>query len=184
MEHRKDLYADDGLHLSPHGCDALTKQLRILVPAFSPLFQAGEAPARAAVGSERGGVTVGKLARGRPIAESDVVINRTSHLGNPFLMGPDGRQESLREAVCEAFAELIEAERASGGQPVDVDAIASRHGVAHFNRGLASAAGARAHALDQLRARVRTGEQLRLLCHCAPRRCHGDAIAAALLSGR
>ena len=37
----------------------------------------------------------------------DVRVDRQSALGNPFPMGQDGHDESYRDAVCEACAELM-----------------------------------------------------------------------------
>jgi len=35
-------------------------------------------------------------------------------------------------------------------------------------------------AVVKLAARVKAGEKLALECYCAPRKCHGDTIAAAI----
>ena len=36
--------------------------------------------------------------------------------------------------------------------------------------------------LDELERRLRGGERLRLMCHCAPNRCHAEAIARLLIA--
>ena len=60
---------------------------------------------------------------------------------------------------------------------VDVEAIAARRGLGVDSRFKAVDAAAVRAELERLAARVCAGERLRLLCWCAPKRCHADAIA-------
>ena len=129
-------------------------------------------------------VTVGNLSGGKkgsgptPAGFTDIRIDRQSALGNPFPMGADGHDESFRDAVCEACVELLE-----DPARADVESIAMRHGLRVDSRfGSASGAGAAAErAMRELEARLRAGENLRLLCWCAPKRCHGNGIAEVLV---
>ena len=83
--------------------------------------------------------------------------------------------ESKRNAVCTAFADLLSSASA------EVPAIAAAHGLQYDSRfATADAAHKRTSALQALAARVRGGESLRLLCHCAPKRCHAESIAARI----
>jgi hypothetical protein len=67
------------------------------------------------------------------------------------------------------------------GSQVNVYAIAQQHGLEvdwHFQ----DLDGAKVKAeLEQLAHRVATGEQLRLMCWCHPKRCHTWAIADAVM---
>ena len=59
-----------------------------------------------------------------PAGFNDVGIDRRTPLGNPFLMGAGGRDESLRDEACEACAEWLEdPERASA------ESIGARRGL-------------------------------------------------------
>ena len=140
------------------------------------------AAAPAAAPAQRGAIIVGSL-RGdgkflpSPAGFDDVGVDRRTPLGNPFLMGADGRDERLRDEACEACAEWLEdPERASA------ESIGARRGLRVDPRfGATSGAGAAAaRAMQQLEARLRSGENLRLMCWCAPKRCHGDGIAEML----
>ena len=103
-----------------------------------------------------------------------VCVDRSTVLGNPFKMGSDGHDDSLRDAVCDAYADLLAAP--SGADPT---AIGNLHGVAVDPRFADAAKSERARtiALCQLKSRLLRGESLRLLCWCAPRRCHAETIA-------
>jgi hypothetical protein len=61
----------------------------------------------------------------------------------------------------------------------DVLAIAARHGVLLDDRfaEVHGCGSARSRALSELHRRLCRGESLRLLCWCAPRRCHAEEIA-------
>ena len=126
-----------------------------------------------------GNLTGGRLGSGPPPPGFvDVRIDRQSALGNPFRMGVDGRDERLRNAVCDACAEAFEDPRQEG-----VRAIAAMRGLAVDARfGGDFARRSRHEALNALEGRLRAGEALRLMCWCAPKRCHGEAIAQMLVS--
>ena len=101
---------------------------------------------------------------------AEVLIDRTTPLGNPFKMST----ECLRDAVCDAYVEYI-----ADPAQADVREIALRRGLV-VDRRFENAGAAAARAMEQLADRARAGEKLNLRCWCAPRRCHGDAIAEAL----
>ena len=108
--------------------------------------------------------------------EGDVRVDRTSGsvLGNPFRM--HATPAAHRVAVCEAAAELIRGVRAFA--PTAVADVAAE-------RCLECAEGldepglqeARREAVESLAIRLAAGHDLRLLCWCAPARCHADDIA-------
>ena len=60
---------------------------------------------------------------------------------------------------------------------LDVEAIAARRGLGVDSRFKAVDAVEVRAEMERLAARVGAGERLRLLCWCAPKRCHADAIA-------
>ena len=64
---------------------------------------------------------------------------------------------------------------------VDVEAIAARCGLDVDSRFKAVDAAVVRAEMGRLAARVGAGERLRLLCWCAPKRCHADAIADRIL---
>jgi hypothetical protein len=88
----------------------------------------------------------------------------------------DGHDESLRDAVCIAYDEILDDPLAA-----DVSAIAARHGL-HVDHRFAMAHARTEHEaeLQRLEGRLRAGESLRLMCWCAPKRCHAAGIARCL----
>eukprot|EP00662_Eupelagonemidae_sp_cell21_P052581 gene52581-58290_t len=128
----------------------------------------------------------------------DVRCDRTSLLGNPFRM--QGRRTGASEkASCDAYAEYLDAVAVAcdGDRDVPITAlcrgVAARHGLAPWRdpssaryecpflasatpprivHGVAAGTAAVAAELRRLRATVRAGRSLRLLCHCWPERCH------------
>lgn len=114
-----------------------------------------------------------------PPGVTEVRVDRQTPFGNAFPMGPGGRDERFRDAVCEACEDLLSAPLAA-----DVDVIARKHGVDVDPRFRdRSAQMALAIALDALEAHVRglrAGESLRLMCWCHPKRCHADSIIKVL----
>jgi len=72
----------------------------------------------------------------------DVLIDRRTALGNPFVMGRDGD----RDTVCEKYKVWLWAEIRAGR--ITLEELAALKG-------------------------------LKLGCHCAPLRCHGDILSAA-----
>ena len=105
-------------------------------------------------------------------AHGDIDIRRRGVqmgvFGNPFEM----RGEGERGAVVDAYAEMLvgAASATSIGRRMRLPAVNACSARIPLQR--------RLQALSRLAERVRAGEHLRLRCVCAPRRCHGDAIAA------
>ncbi len=76
-----------------------------------------------------------------------VYVGRGSPLGNPFRM----TSEADRDAACECYANWLRKQYTLPGSP-------------------------QRKALDALAARHQAGEDLRLECFCAPKRCHADFV--------
>lgn len=138
-----------------------------------------------------------------PHAELEVLGNRQTLLGNPFHMQKD---EGLRDNVCDAFASYLDfllayEGRAHAGETV-LDlwslavAIAPGFGLdpsRHFSFDWRDDFGrhrltAFCTMLGELRSLVNArglgasnSGCLRLLCHCAPKRCHLEEIAGVLM---
>ena len=149
----------------------------------TPQAAAPAAAGRAAVANAVGVVTVGNLSGGKkgsgpaPPGFVDVRVDRQTALGNPFPMGEDGHDESYRDAVCEACEVLVDDPLGA-----DLQQIASRFGLRVDSRFRnASALSALDEALRGLEDGLRAGENLRLLCCCVPKRCHGHGIAKRLV---
>ena len=127
-------------------------------------------------------ICVGNLAKGAlgsaPLAGfADVRIDRSTVFGNAFQMGPKGRDESLRESVCNACEQRMKAPREA-----NLLAIAHRHNISHIYEGarVATSGDTLDAAMEALCERLRSGESLRLLCWCSPLRCHGHDLATIL----
>ena len=107
----------------------------------------------------------------RQRSPGDVDIQRGSPFGNPLVM----RGERERDAVVDGYREILE-ERATASEaagrrcpPLAVDESARE--VTRERR---------EDAFAGVLKRMLAGEQIRLVCACAPKRCHGDIIAARL----
>ena len=113
---------------------------------------------------------------GAPLGWAPEDCRRPGVHGNPFEM--DGREE-LRDPVCAAHREALET--ALGGAEPDLWAIAARHGCPVPRRGWDGAAAAR--RVRELWTMLRSpgARPLGLICACAPRRCHCEAIRDVLL---
>jgi hypothetical protein len=102
-------------------------------------------------------------------------VDRTTACGNPFLIAPNNERE--RNAACRAYAELIHGDPESP----DVRKLATEYGLrVDLKFATPEAKQARDNALRQLERDVLTlhrGTSIRLMCHCAPKRCHAHAIA-------
>lgn len=131
----------------------------------------------------------------KAVAHVEVLCNRTTMLGNPFMLGPLGKTESLRGNCIDAYRVYLQA--IIENDPLDlsvIESIACNYGLdgdkcispewaALFSsRGGAPAVRA---ALAELRSLVAAqharGGVVRLLCHCAPLPCHCGAIAQEVL---
>ena len=116
-------------------------------------------------------------------AYTPVRVDRTvgSMLGNPYVLrwGAQGEQ---RDAVCNAYEDLFCESIAFGIDGVlpaaRVAEIGARYGYTDAPRPWNS--GAAARAFYRLRERVRGGERIALMCHCAPRRCHAESLASRM----
>lgn len=85
-----------------------------------------------------------------PSGYTSVYIGRPSMFGNPYAM----RSESERDEVIAKHRVWLNEMRKAENP--------------HWT------------AVVKLAARVKAGEKLALECYCAPRKCHGDTIAAAI----
>ena len=114
----------------------------------------------------------------RPEGAIDRRVDRKTACGNPFLIAPNNDRE--RNAACKAYAELIHGDTESP----NVRKLATAYGLRvdpRFDR--PEATRARDNALRQLERDVLTlhqGASIRLMCHCAPKRCHAHAIASEI----
>ena len=105
--------------------------------------------------------------------EYDVRIDRASGspLGNPFLLAG----ETTRELVCDLCDEVM-----ASADPSLVTALARAHAI-HVAPGFGpDAHAARVSTITALAERVALGCDIRLMCHCYPRRCHGFGVAALI----
>jgi len=125
-------------------------------------------------------VVVDKMKGKRRSGYTAVPCDRKTCLGNPFPMGTDGHDERYRDAVCDAYARLLQ-QLLSQPQAVDVHRIAAEFGLRVDSRFLSFDAPRVLAELQSLAHRVAEGEHLQLLCWCRPKRCHAESIAAALL---
>ena len=124
-----------------------------------------------------GTFSIGNLASADPAPEGvvDVPVDRTSALGNPYLMGPmcgaaTHEDAAMREAVCDAYDDLLRS-----GAEADIAAIGAKHGCVDIAEGFDGAA--REAALHALSSRAAAGESMRLMCWCWPKRCHSMSVA-------
>ena len=118
--------------------------------------------------------TEGRTGR-RPEGAEDRRVDRGTPLGNPFPI--DMTDDSAREAACEAYTTLVQGDPES----LNVQEIAVTLGL-RVDRRYTSRGAVRAmhRALRQLEHDVtalRPGKSIRLMCHCAPKRCHAHVIA-------
>ena len=106
-----------------------------------------------------------------------VRVDRASVLGNPFVM----RVEGDRDVVCRAYERLLVATL----DPT-ADVPQNSQSVWRIGRGAGHTGVIRGWDWDGARAeignlrRLSQAHCLRLDCHCFPRRCHGDSLAALL----
>ena len=141
--------------------------------------------------AEKGSISVETTVNGAGAPSATVVLaDRTTNLGNPFVMGrgrPGGRrsrrseEEARRGAVCWAFEELVKtpteslnektlkellvslAERSVAGLELTPPKVDSRVDLSRLRS---------CHAeLEALAVRVAGGEHVSLRCHCRGRQC-------------
>ena len=121
----------------------------------------------------------------RPWGADDRRVDRGTPFGNPFPIQEDDLHE--RNQACDAFEEILRGDP----QHTDVQAIANKYGL-RVDRHHATPSAVRElhnaiHRLAKDVAALPAGRSIRLMCHCAPRRCHAHSIARAvhdLLHGR
>lgn len=124
-----------------------------------------------------GQVSVANLRHKSPSKIGDVYADRSSPIGNPFVMGPGGKDERYRHAACDAFKKLLE-------DPInaDVKKIANDYGVPFDHRhDLPGSAALRVKEINRLADTVRRGGPVRLFCWCDPERCHAHDIGRLIL---
>jgi hypothetical protein len=95
---------------------------------------------------------------GRPVAPPEgtvrAAVYRSTPLGNPFKM--DGYSQAERDRVCDAYEQWLPPKLLQDGAEL-----------AQFQQLLAIARNPEVQTLE-------------LICHCAPKRCHGDTIKRLL----
>jgi len=95
---------------------------------------------------------------GRSVAPPEgtvrAAINRSTSLGNPFVMADYSQAE--RDRVCDAYEQWLPPKLLQDGAEL-----------AQFQQLLAIARNPEVQTLE-------------LICHCAPKRCHGDTIKRLL----
>lgn len=99
-------------------------------------------------------IKVMNLRTTKPTELWDVVVDRTSMLGNPFPMDC-GKGEDMRNLVCEEYKYWL-------------DKQITEHNPAILAR------------LEILLKIYNTHHRLRLFCWCAPKRCHADYLRTIL----
>lgn len=92
-------------------------------------------------------VTIHNLKTMKPTQPYDIIVDRTSVLGNPFRMS----SESERQAVCEKYK-------------------------TYFYQRLKNSSPAFRNALRELYKIHKEFGQLRLFCWCYPKQCHAETI--------
>jgi hypothetical protein len=118
--------------------------------------------------------TEGRTGR-RPEGAEDRRVDRGTPLGNPFPI--DMTDDGARETACEAYATLVQ------GDPerLNVQEIAVQLGLCvdrrYTSRGAVRAMHRALRQLEHDVTALRPGKSIRLMCHCAPKRCHAHVIA-------
>jgi hypothetical protein len=137
----------------------------------------GEPPAERSARHAVGRVLVAHLRQ--RARDEDVRVDRTSGspMGNPFPVGFTAG--ASREAVCAACEAVLRAdepgalEREASARQWPLPAGATEWESAVARRG-------RAEWLEACAGRVLAGRDVRLMCHCYPRRCHAEGLAALI----
>ena len=123
------------------------------------------------VGNLRAECTEGR----RPEGAEDRRVDRGTPLGNPFPI--DTTDDGARESACAAYAALIQGDPGS----LNVQEIAAPRGLRvdrrYTSRGAIRAMHHALRQLEQIVTALRPGKSIRLMCHCAPKRCHAHVLA-------
>lgn len=98
-------------------------------------------------------ITIKNLRKEQPFYEFQVRVDRTSPLGNPFVM----HEESERDQVCDQYEK-------------------------YFNEQIKDKNSAFVQELRRLYKILKKHNKLQLYCWCAPKRCHAETIKKFLLS--
>jgi hypothetical protein len=118
--------------------------------------------------------TKGRTGR-RPEGAEDRRVDRGTPLGNPFPI--DMTDDGARETACEAYAALIQGDPES----LNVQEIAASLGLLvdrrYTSRGAVRAMHRALRQLEHDVTALRPGTSIRLMCHCAPKRCHAHVLA-------
>ena len=126
-----------------------------------------------------GTITVGSYVTDSPLSH-DIDVSRNSSLGNPFSMGPSDDCEYLRQATCSACDEYMD-------DVLDANLL---HIASRFNdEGLSrdsmcmqfDSSSSRLDSDKSVRSiaqSVLSGNNVRLMCYCAPSICHASSVAS------
>lgn len=98
-------------------------------------------------------ISIHNLRKEKPIRVNDVKVDRSSVLGNPFLLS----SELQRDQVCDKYANWLSEQVKNKTNAY--------------------------YELVRLKAMLQVHGELRLFCWCVPKRCHAETIREALLSG-
>jgi len=103
--------------------------------------------------------------------------DRASALGNPFEM----KSERDRDAVCDAFSDYLDTVLRTKAPPSYVaKAIAAKYELQIAKAWRSPSYEQVRDAIAALRAKVQQGKAVRLLCWCAPKRCHCETVRDAI----
>ena len=120
-------------------------------------------------------ITIVNQRHGKPA--DGIPGDRHSVLGNPFDMGKD---ESLRDPVCDAYDVYFNAV-VTGAEPVPTAThLASERGLALASAWKRPSRDSFMGALAVLEQRQAEGKTSKIMCWCAPSRCHLDTVKSSL----
>jgi hypothetical protein len=92
-------------------------------------------------------IDICNLRHNKPKYEYDFKVDRSSILGNPFILGKDGDRDTVCELYKQYFKEKILSKDKKFG-----------------------------NELEKLIEAYSTHKKLRLFCWCSPKRCHAETI--------
>ena len=98
-------------------------------------------------------IAIKNLRNSKPVNPWDIKIDRSSPIGNPFIM----HNESERDLVCDQYEKWLEEQLASKNKTV-------------------------CNEMNRLYLIYKKYGKLNLFCWCAPKRCHGETIKKKLES--
>jgi len=117
----------------------------------------------------------GSLISDMKIGWTNIRVDRSTILGNPFDMG---RDESLRTPVIKAFRSYLwECFRnRDSDKPIDLNPIAEKFGVKISNRRVKSTPIQVEEEIQRIIEKIQAGDSIKLLCWCKPKDCHADVL--------